>query len=185
MNIFVTKKDHHWEFESSDGKHEINLKMGSSSREKMDLFLDKRRVETLKYTGTSMIPHMEYRFACGDEAVTFILHGSQVDMVYNGKLLGRKTEYDPQSQLPIIVRFLLLVLPISAIASIYLFPYLFSDNSNSYLSYLLTVVMVLADTVISYSNLTSPLCSKKKKYMYGVLGGIVAWITAFLILLVL
>ena len=33
MNIFVTKKDHHWEFESSDGKHEINLKMGASARD--------------------------------------------------------------------------------------------------------------------------------------------------------
>ena len=184
FNILNNRKnEHRWQIETLDGKHEIRVKMGNSSRDSMEVFLDNRRVDTVKFSGTALIPSMEYNFACGEERITLVLYGNKLDIVYNGKFINSKTEYNPEKKTPIIYRIFMVALALSAIAVLYITRAMFGAPSGN-LSDILSLAMIGLSALISYNNVTSPFYSKKKKFLFGILGAVWAWAIAFLISIV-
>ena len=56
------KRNYNWEIETESGTHVIALRLGVNSRDPIDVFLDEKKIKTLKYEGLSLIPNMEYPF---------------------------------------------------------------------------------------------------------------------------
>lgn len=183
-NILKNRKERRWEFEADDGKHEITLKMlGSSTKENMEIYLDKRRVDTVKYFGVSLVPSMEYNFRYGDERITMVLHGNKIDMVYRGMLLNSKIEYKPENKLSVIYRIFVVALAISAASVIYLFN-LIAGSSSGNLAYILSIATIVSSARLAYTASTTPFRPKKKKILMSLLYGVWAWVITFLVMLV-
>ncbi len=174
----MAKKDKHlWNIETSDGKHEIRIKRGDSSRAPFDVLVDGQHIDTVQYSGGGMIPQMEYNFACGEETVTLVLHGNEFDIVHRGMLVKNKTEYKPQDKLPKVYLAIVLLLTAAAFAVIPLFHF----KTTSPITFGLIAISVVSSMLISYSYAISPLKSKKKKIFISLFMIVWAWILAVLV----
>ena len=183
MGLFMPKTEFKWTVNTLSGEHNVFLKM-KGAREPMDLFLDNRRVETIKYTGKAIIPSMEYNFSCGDERLTLVLHGSKVDIVYNGMFVNKKTKYQPNEKLSAIYRIFIVLLAVSAVSQIYLFRTLVGPASSNG-AYFIALAMIMFSTVISYNKATSPFLTRNNKAIWSFMGALWSWIVTFLVILVL
>ncbi len=172
-------KKYFWQIETSDGKHEIRVKMRSSSREPIDILVDGQTIDTVQYSGGGLVPQMEYDFACGEEKVTLILHGSDFDIVHRGMLVKNNTKYKPQEKLSAMYRAIVLLLTCSAFAVIPLFYEKLIDGT--YISFILLAASVAACLLISYAAMMSPFKSKGKKIFVTLLMIAWAWLLAVLI----
>jgi len=174
------KKDKYlWIVETSDGKHEIRIKRGDSSRAPFDILVDGQHIDTVQYSGSGMVPQMEYDFDCGNEKVKLVLHGSDFDIVHRGMLVKNNTEYKPQEKLSAMYRAIVLLLTCSAFAVIPLFYE--KLIGGTYLSFVLLAASVVACLLRSYAAMMSPFKSKGKKIFVSLLMIAWAWILAVLI----
>jgi len=173
----MAKKDKHlWNIETSDGNHEIRIKRGDSSRAPFDIQVDGQHIDTVQYSGSGMIPQMEYNFACGEERVTLVLHGNEFDIVHRGLLVKNKVEYKPQDKLPKAYIAVVLLLTAAAIAVIPLFYF----KTPSPITLGLIAISIVSSMLISYSYAISPLKSKKKKIFISLFMIVWAWLLAVL-----
>lgn len=182
MGLFMPKTEFKWMVNTESGEHEVFLKM-KGAREPMELFLDKRRVETIQFTGKAVVPSMEYNFACGDERLTLVLHGSKVDIVYKGMFVKKKTEYRPKEKLSIVYKAFTVLLAIAAVSEIYIFSALAGPVSNNAV-YFIVLAMIMFSTVIAYNNSTSPFHTKRGKALWALGGAVWSWIVTFAVLMV-
>jgi len=169
-----------WEIETSDGKHIIKANMGATARDPIVILVDNERVTTVQFIGKGMIPNMERSFLCGTETVTMVLHGSTIDMVFRGKFLNHKIEYNPQDALPKWFRILAVVLSFASIAECWLLPIWFELPIKSQSSSL-AFLMIFMCTIIAINRLTTPFYSKRKKLLCGFLFVLWSWLLTFLI----
>lgn len=176
----MKKEKNVWEIEASDGKHIIKANMGATSRDPIVILVDNQRVTTVQFLGSGMIPHMERSFLCGEETVTMVLHGSKIDMVFRGKFIDHKNEYNPKDDLPIWLRVLSVILSMAAISEFWLLPSLLGKPIKAQ-ACLIAVFMIAASTVIAMNYLTTPFFTKKKKVLFGLLFVLWSWLLTFLI----
>ncbi len=174
----MAKKDMHlWNIETSDGKHEIRIKRGDSSRAPFDILVDGQHIDTVQYSGSGMIPQMEYNFACGEETITLVLHGNEFDIVHRGMLVKNKVEYNPQDKLPKAYIVIALLLTAAAFAVIPLFNF----KAPSPITIGLMTISIVSSMLISYSYAISPLKSKKKKIFISLFMIVWAWLLSILV----
>ena len=181
MGNFMQKTEFKWVVNTESGEHEVFLKM-KGAREPMELFLDKRRVETIQFSGKAVVPSMEYNFACGDERLALVLHGSKVDIVYKGVFVKKKIAYRPEEKLSPIYKAFCVLLAVAAVSEIYIFNSLFGAISNNVV-YFLALAMIMFSTVIAYNNVTSPFHTKRGKALWGICGALWSWLVTFAVLM--
>ena len=184
MGLLNSKKERSWKINTADGEHNIILILGKSTREPMELFLDKRRVETIQYATAGLVPHMEYNFSCGDETLTLVVHGNNVDLVYKGVLVNNKIEYKPKEILPLAYRVVAILVSIAAVSLIWLLRPILGAPSSSF-AYVIALAMIGASTLLVYNQSTNPFVTKKKKYLLSLLFVLWSWIITALVLVFL
>ena len=181
----LSKKDkYRWVIEMLDGKHEITVKMGSSSRAPLPIYIDGQYACTAQYSGFALIPSMEYKFTCGEETVTLVLHGSDIDMVYHGNLVHHKMEYNPTDTLPIGYGILCCILTIAAFSELWIFDKLLSPSvsSSAYNFVFIAINMLLCCTVSLSRGFQSPFKTRKQKLRSCLFSVLWAWVITFLII---
>ena len=173
----------HWEIDDFGERHTIDVKMGSTSRESMQIFVDGQHIDTIVYSGKSIIPNMEYKFVCGNENLVLVLHGNTVDIVCRGRFLNCKTEYEKQ-KLPVIFNVLIAILSLSAIAEFWFLSPMFGSPQNA-TTYVIAFAMICIISLIAIGKATSPFLSKNKKIIFSLLLVLWSWVLTFLIILFL
>lgn len=181
MKIFNTNKNEfHWDVLCKDGQHHICVKKLKGPEKKVDLYLDKRRVETITYQNNLLSPLTEYHFACEEERLTLVIYQDKMNIAYNGKLIERNMEYDPKDKLPIFYQIAVAIFSILSFALMYVTGVTFDNTALN----ILAIGMPLCCAVIAFANTTSPFLKKSKKYLYSLLAVAWSWILEFLVIFV-
>ena len=177
----MKKQKNIWEFYTNGVKHIIKAKMGSTSREPIEIFVDDQNIAIVKVSNPGMIPQMEYEFMCGDEPIRMVLHGAIIDMVVRGKFIDHKNNYTKQKELPQWFHILTICLSLASILEFWLFSSLFGNL----MTYSLALFWIFVSIVSIANYSTNPFYTKRKKFILSALFCISSWMVTFVIGLVM
>ena len=93
-------QNYDWNVVTQDGEqHTVCCRVQSSVRGPLEVSVDGNYLQTLQYSGKSIVPLMEEEIWCGGEALLLVICGNRVDLVQKGRMINTKIPYEPTQKL--------------------------------------------------------------------------------------
>ena len=182
MGLFTTKNKNRWEITDFDETHIVEINMGATIRDPIQIFIDGNHTETVTYSGRTFMPFMEYKFRCGNETLLMVLYGNTIEVVRRGRIVSSNLEYNRENKLSIAVIVLLAILSFAAISEFWLLTPIFGPIEHAR-SVSIAIAMIAMSFFISWSKASSPFLSKKKRVWHSIFFVLWAWfLTAFIVI---
>ena len=167
-----------WIIDTSEGQHKVNVEIGTTFRQPMNLYVDSKKIATIKQSKYRLIPRFEYPFLCGEENLLLVLHGNKLDVVQNNYLINAKIEYCPKAILPWWYIIMLQFLNFFS----FLLPFIMGENGALLpFEIFCGVVMIFSCAVLIVNFATSPFFSKKRKILLSFLPTIASWFVVYVL----